>query len=73
MKKNSFEKIRKLCQTNMTTLHNAENIVSALKKKIVHSYKNITNYSLSYEKESQSLKDNLNQVYNSKFSLLKNY
>lgn len=60
--KDNIEKIINLCHINSTAFKEIGDVTSSIKKKIVHSFNEMTTYSISYDKEAQSLQLYLNQV-----------
>jgi len=61
--------MKELWDSSNETYAQVEKVAASLKKKVVSTFKLTTNLSLSYEKESDLQKENLNKVEN---RLLKN-
>lgn len=56
--------MKELWDSSNETYSQVEKVATSLKKKVVSTFKLTTNLSLSYEKESDLQKENLNKVEN---------
>jgi len=62
--KENLGKMKELWDSSNETYSQVEKVATSLKKKVVSTFKLTTNLSLSYEKESDLQKENLNKVEN---------